>query len=160
MKALFGKVVVAISGSDASISAAKFAVAMAKQYGCHLTAVYVVDTATLKQLTMSRIFVPEESEEYELSLEANGERYLTFVEELATAKGASVEKVLRKGAIFSEILSVAEERSADCIVLGGWEKERHARDIISEAHKAILYSSRCSVIVVKEPRIDQIYKAL
>jgi nucleotide-binding universal stress UspA family protein len=160
MKTLFGNLVVAISGSDASISAAKFAVIMAKQYECRLTAVYVVDTATLKQLTMSRIFVPEESEEYELSLKANGERYLTFVEDLAKAKGVQIKKVLRRGAIFSEILSVAEESSADGIILGGWEKDRHARDIISDSHKEILYSSRCSVIVVKEPFVDQMYKAL
>jgi nucleotide-binding universal stress UspA family protein len=160
MKSLFENLVVAVSGSDASISAAKFAVIMAKTYGCRLTAVYVVDTATLKQLMMSRIFIPEESAEYEQSLVANGERYLSFVEELAKAKGVALERVLKRGAIFSEIISAAEERSADAIILGGWEKDRYSRDIISNSCKEILYSSRCSVIVVKEPSIDQMYKAL
>jgi nucleotide-binding universal stress UspA family protein len=133
---------------------------MAKQYRCRLTAVYVVDTATLKHLMMTRIFVQEESAEYERSLEANGNRYLAFIEELASVKGVRIERELRHGAIFTEILAVADEKKADCILLGGWEKDRHARDIISQAHREILVNSNCSVLIVKEPAIDQLYKSL
>jgi nucleotide-binding universal stress UspA family protein len=160
MKSLFSNLVVAISGSDASIYAAKYGIIMAKQYKCRLTAVYVVDTATLKHLMMTRIFVQEESAEYERSLEANGSRYLSFIEELADAKGVKIVKELRRGAIFSEILSVADERKADCILLGGWEKERQSRDIISQSHRDILVNAGCSVLVVKEPNVDQLYKSL
>ena len=157
-KPLFSNIVVAVSGSDASIHAAKYAIIMAKLYRCRLSAVYVVDTATIRQLTLSKIFVQEESAEYERSLEANGERYLSFVDELAKAKGVKIEKELRRGAIYTEILGVADEKKADLIVLGGWEKDRSARDIISHAHREIMVSARCSVFVVKEPEIDQLYK--
>lgn len=157
-KPLFSNIVVAVSGSDASIHAAKYAIIMAKQYRCRLSAVYVVDTATIRQLTLSKIFIQEESAEYERSLEANGERYLSFVEELARAKGVHIERELRRGAIYTEILSVADEKKADLILLGGWEKERSSRDIISHAHREIMVSSRCSVFVVKEPNIDMMYK--
>ena len=158
MKSVFNSIVVAITGSDASISAAKFAIVMAKQYHCRLTAVYVVDTATIKQLTLSKIFVQEESAEYEKSLEANGERYLSFMEELARAKGVQIEKEIRRGAVYSEILTAAEEHNADLIVMGGWEKDRNARDIISHAHREILYNAKCSVLIAKEPDIDALYK--
>jgi nucleotide-binding universal stress UspA family protein len=157
-KPLFSNIVVAISGSDASIHAAKYAIVMAKQYRCRLSAVYVVDTATIRQLTLSKIFIQEESVEYERSLEANGERYLSFVEELARAKGVRIERELRRGAIYTEILSVADEKKADLIMLGGWEKERSSRDIISHAHREIMVSAKCSVFVVKEPNIDMLYK--
>jgi nucleotide-binding universal stress UspA family protein len=157
-KPLFSNIVVAISGSDASIHAAKYAIIMAKQYRCRLSVVYVVDTATIRQLTLSKIFIQEESAEYEHSLEANGERYLSFVEELARAKGVRVERELRRGAIYTEILGVADEKKADLILLGGWEKERSSRDIISHAHREIMVNSRCSVFVVKEPNIDMLYK--
>jgi nucleotide-binding universal stress UspA family protein len=50
MKPLFQTVVVAVSGSEASVSAAKYAIVFAKQYRCRLVAVNVVDTATLKEL--------------------------------------------------------------------------------------------------------------
>jgi nucleotide-binding universal stress UspA family protein len=158
MKALISNIVTGITGSDASILAAEYAIVLAKLYHCKLSAVYVVDTATIKQLTLSKIFIQEESIEYEQSLQANGERYLSFVEELARAKGVKIDRELRRGAVYTEILTVADERKADLIVLGGWEKDRSARDIISHAHREIMVNAKCSVLLVKEPNIDQIYK--
>jgi len=158
MKPLFSNVIIAITGSDASILAAKYAIVMAKAYHCKLCAVYVVDTATIKQLQLSRIFVQEESQEYERSLEANGERYLSFVEELALAKGVKLDKEIRRGAVYTEILTVADERDADLIVFGGWEKDRNPRDILSHACREIMVNAKCSIVYVKEPGIDQIYK--
>ncbi|MDR1466796.1 MAG: universal stress protein [Treponema sp.] len=158
MKSLFSNIVVAISGSNASIMAAKYSIVMAKLYHCKLTAIYVVDTATIRQLTMSRIFVQQESLEYEKSLMENGTRYLAFFEELAKAKGVKVEKELRKGTVYTEILLAAEERNADIIILGGWEKDRNARDIIGHSHHEVMANAKCSVLLVKEPNIDILFK--
>jgi nucleotide-binding universal stress UspA family protein len=158
IKPLFSNIVVAITGSDASILAAKYAIVMAKAYRCRVSAVYVVDTATIRQLTLSKIFIQEESQDYEKSLEANGERYLSFVEELAQAKGVKIERVIRRGAVYTEILSAADERKADLILMGAWEKDRAARDIISHSHREIMNNAKCSVLLVKEPDIDLLYK--
>ena len=158
MKPLISNIIVAVSGSDASIMAAKYAIVLAKQYRCRLTAVYVVDTATIRQLTLSRIFVQEESHEFEQSLEANGARYLSFTEELARPKGVKIEKEVRRGAVYTEILRIADERTADLIILGGWEKDRSSRDIISHDHREIMVNAKCPVLLVKEPAIDQIYR--
>jgi nucleotide-binding universal stress UspA family protein len=158
MKPLFSNIMVAVTGSDASILAAKYAIVMAKLYRCRLSAVYVVDTATIRQLTLSKIFIQEESLDYERSLEANGERYLAFVEELAQAKGVKLEREIRKGAVYTEILAAADQKEADLIILGGWERDRSARDIISHAHKEIMINAKCSVLLVKEPDIDRIYR--
>ena len=158
MKPLISNIVTAVTGTDASILAAKYAIVMAKLYHCKLSAVYVVDTATIRQLTLSKIFIQEEGIEYEKSLEANGNRYLTFVEELASAKGVKIEPILRRGAIYTEILSVADEKNADLILLGGWEKETKTKDIIGTSHREIMANAKCSVLLVKEPAIDQIYK--
>jgi len=158
MKPLINNIVIAITGTDASILAAKYAIVMSKYYHCKLSAVYVVDTATIKQLTLSRIFLQEEGAEYEKNLENNGNRYLTFVEELAHAKGVKIERILRRGAIYTEILSVADEKGADLILLGGWEKDTKTKDIIGSSHREIMANAKCSVMLVKEPEIDQIYK--
>jgi len=158
MKPFISNILTGITGSDASIMAAKYAIVMAKTYRCHLSAVYVVDTATIRQLTLSRIFIQEESVEYEKSLQANGERYLSFVEELAHAKGVKIDKEIRRGAVYTEILTAAAERKADLIIMGGWEKDRSSRDIISHAHREIMHHSKCSVLIVKDPNIDFIYK--
>jgi nucleotide-binding universal stress UspA family protein len=157
-KSLFSNIIVAVTGSDASISAAKYAIVMAKLYGCNLTAVYVVDIATIRQLTLSKLFIQEESQEYEKNLEINGKRYLSFVEELAGAKGVKIERELRRGAVYTEILTVAEYKKADLIILGGLEKDRNPRDIISHAHREIMLNAKCSVLLVKDPAIDQIFK--
>jgi nucleotide-binding universal stress UspA family protein len=158
IKPLFSNIVVAVTGSDASILAAKYAIVMAKAYRCHLTAVYVVDIATIRQLTLSKIFIQEESLEYEQSLEANGERYLSFVEELARSKGVKVERIIRRGAVYTEILTLADEKKADLIILGGWEKDRNPRDIISHSHREIMVNAKCSVMLVKEPNMDQLFR--
>lgn len=160
MKPLIQNILVAISGSDASINAAKYAIVLASQYRCALTAVYVVDTATLRQLVITKIFVEDESLDYEKSLELNGHRYLNYVKDLASQKGIKIDSVLRKGAIYTEILREADEKSSNLIILGGWERERKDRDIISDAHKEILMSSKCSVLVAKEQDIERIYKHL
>jgi len=160
IKQLFSNIIVAVNGSDASILGAKYAIVLAKCYNCNLSAVYVVDTATIKQLSMHKIFIQEESKEYKKSLESNGERYLSFVEELASAKGVKIEKVIRRGAVYTEILAAAHEKKADMIVLGGWEKDCSRRDVFSHSHHEIMVHAKCSVILAKEPGIDQIYKKL
>ena len=158
MKSVFQKIIVVITGSDASILAAKYAIVMAKNLHCKLFAVYVVDTATIKHLTLSKILVPEESVEFENNLKENGERYLSYVEELAHAKGVKIEREIRKGAVYTEILAAADEKKVDLIILGGWEKDRNPKDIFSHSFREIMINSKCSVIYVKEPDIDHIYK--
>ena len=124
---------------------------MAKLYRCRLLAVYVVDTATLQELLLSKIFVEDESAEYEKSLEENGHRYLNYVEELAPKKGVQVEKILRRGAISTEIVEAAEETGADLILLGGFEESKSIRDVLSRQRREIVRNAKCSVLVVKAP---------
>jgi nucleotide-binding universal stress UspA family protein len=158
MKPLINSIVTVVTGTDASILAAKYAIVMAKHYNCKLSAVYVVDTATIKLLTLSKIFIQEEGAEYEKNLENNGNRYLTFIDELARVKGVKLERIMRKGAIYTEVLSVADEKKPDIILLGGWEKDTKTSDIIGHSHREIMANAKCSVMLVKEPGIDQIYK--
>jgi len=160
MKELLRTVVVAVSGSEASINAAKYAIAMARSYRLRVIAVYVVDTATLRELLLSRIFIEEESSEYEKSLEQNGHRYLNYVEELAAKKGVEVEKILRRGAVSTEIVEVADDARADLILLGGLEEKGVLRDALSRQQREIMRNARCSILVVKEPEIDAIYRKL
>ena len=80
------------------------------------------------------------------------------MEELALAKEVKIEKEIRKGAVFTEILAAADEKKADLIILGAWQKDRKPDDIISYSHRNIMMNAKCSVLLVKEPMIDLIYK--
>lgn len=158
IKPLFKNVLVMVNGTEASINAVRYAILMAKLYQSEVRAVYVVDTATIRQLSLNRIFVEDESREYERSLEQNGQRYLAFVEQLGKDKGVKIETELRSGAIWSEIVTVAEERKTDLILLGGTESTQSDKDVLSSTHKSVLVNARCSVLVVKEKTIEQLYK--
>ena len=158
MKQLVKKLLVAISGSDSSVSAAKYSIMLAKTYKFDLAFVYVVDTFTLKELLMSKIFIEEESHEFEKNMIANGNRYLAYVEDLASGKGVKVEKTLKMGHIASKILESCDEFEADMIVLGGWDVNRSKRDLVSQSHMEVLLDSKHPVLIVKEEEIESFFK--
>lgn len=158
IKPLFQKILVLINGSESSIHAAQYGILMSKLYRCSLKAIYVVDTATLKQLTLSKIFVAEESSEYEESLKADGMRYLEYVAELATSKGVKLETELRFGGIWSETVAAADEAGMNLVLLGGVEKEVDGDDVLRETYRLILQNTPCSVLMVHEKQIEQLYK--
>lgn len=160
MKPMFQTIVVAVSGSEQSLNAARYGIALAKSSRGKLVAVYVVDTATLKELLMSRIFVEDESEEYRQGLESNGQRYLAYVADMAQKKGVAVEKVLRHGAVSTEILQASDECNANVILLGAFEGQTSLRDVLGRQHREILRNAKCSVLVVKEPDIDNLFRSI
>lgn len=158
MKPIVKKILVAISGSNSSINAAKYAIMLAKTFKWELSVVYVIDTTTLKELLLSKIFIEEESNEYEKNLEANGVRYLSYVEELAKKKSIKINKILKRGSIASMIMEASEDEDADLIILGGWEVDRSKRDLISKAHMDLLMDSKKSVLIMKEEEIENMFK--
>jgi nucleotide-binding universal stress UspA family protein len=159
-KPLVSNIVVAISGSGASILAAKYAIIMAKQYRCRLSAVNVVDTDTIQKLFLEKFLIEEEAFEYERCMEDNGRRFLNFVDELAAAKGLKIETELRRGAIFTEITNAAYERDSDLIILGGWKKGRSSGGFLSGIQNEITLRAGCSVLVTKDPKADIKYRSL
>lgn len=159
IRPLFRNVLVLINGSESSIQAAEYGILMSKLYRCNLKALYVVDTATLKQLTLSKFFVSEESREYEASLTADGERYLKYVEDLGRAKGVKIQTELKSGSIWTETISSANSMEADLILLGGHDSNtKDKKDLLSTTYKEILINAPCSVLLVREKMIDQLYK--
>lgn len=160
MKDPLSDLLVVVNGAESSIEATKYAIALSRLHEARVTAIYVVDTATIKQLALSRIFVPEEGEEYERSLEETGRRYLAYVEELAKEKRFHLTTLLRRGSITGEVIKAAEEVGANCIVLGGGESESAYRAAISESYREIIKNSPCPVLIVKGRDAAKAYLAL
>lgn len=159
IKPLFQNVLVAVNGSESSIHAAMYGIMMAKLYHSHLKFVYVVDTATIKSLTMCKFFVQEEGAYYEAGLNSEGQNYLNYVMDLAKSKGITAEAELRQGAIWSEIIMAADEFKSDLILLGGVDSQSFDRDsVFSSADKDISCHAKCSVMVVHQTNIEQLFK--
>ncbi len=164
LKPLIQKIIVAINGSEQSLHAAMYAILMAKQYKCSLKVVYVVDTAALKFLNMSKFFLKDESQKYEDNLVHDGEKYLEQVVTLAKVKGVKVETQLRKGSPWAEIVRAADEFAADFILLGGKEHQNVsvtsdvAHDRASSTNMEIVGNAACNVLVVRQKDIEKLFK--
>ena len=162
MKALIKKIIVAVNGSKQSEHAALYSILFAKQYKCELKAVYVVDTASLKQLTLGNFFYKEESLKYEQNLENDGEKYLKEVENLAKSKGIKIQTELRKGSPWSEIIKSAEDFDADLIILGGKEHTSPSVSLIHDSASAtnmdIVGNANCNVFVVRQNDVEKLFK--
>lgn len=166
MKQLFSRVLVALNGSQSSIHAAMYAMLLAKSCRAALKAIYVVDTASTRALTLSKFFTAEEREHYEGSLTVDGNHYLTYVGDMAKAKGIKTELELLKGAVWSEVVKAAEDWKADVIVIGSGVDERRERgssyrqSAASTIRSEIIGNAQCPVLVAKKPDIEKLFKAL
>ena len=158
-KSFFKKIVVAVNGKQSSIQTAMYAVMMSKIYNIEIRFVFVIDTATIKFLSINKLII---SDDLEQRLEADGKRYLEYVEMLASSKGVKCEKDLRKGGVFSEVLKSAEEFEADLILLGGNIREVGKTGIkhnfLSSVENGILANSKCPVMIVQKPDIEAEFK--
>ena len=94
-----------------------------------------------------------------MSLTSDGERYLQYVEDLAKSKGVKIETELKNGSVWSETIVAAEDMEADLILLGGFDPNmKDKKDMLSTTYKEILINAPCSVQVVREKMINQLYK--
>ena len=159
IKPLLQKLIVAVNGSEQSLSAAMYSIMLAMQYKCELKAVYVVDSATLKQLELSRFFIPEESARYKERLTEDGQKYLEYVKRLAEGKKLKIETELRTGSVWREIVTSADEFGADLIILGGKKADYLVeRYKTSSTNSEIIGSANCNVLIVKQGDVDGIFK--
>ena len=165
LKPLVQNVVVAVNGSDSSVRAAMYGILMARQQHLNLKFVYVVDTATLKRLTMTHFLLEEENADFAENLRADGKKYLDYAMMLAKKKGVKAQAELLEGSVWGEVISAADKFKAELILIGGsgTDLSRHAAPSGSAGHfsladKEIIMNSHCSVMVVREPRIEQLFR--
>lgn len=161
-RTFFKKVIVAVNGRLSSIHASMYAIMMARTYNLSLKFVYVVDTATIKYLTMNKLLVTDEKNDFEEKLVADGKHYLEYVQQLAASKGVKAETELRNGGVFTEIIKVAEEYESDLILLGGREKGVHGsafkKNVLSKDENEVLVNASCPVMIVQKPDIESVFK--
>jgi len=161
-KDFFKRIIVAVNGSESSIHAAMYGIMMAKNYNLKMKAIYVVDTATIKFLSLNKFLIDEEKLSYEDKLSADGENYLKYVERLAQTKGLKIETELLSGGVYSEIVRAAESFEADLLLIGGKQKDQagNTRSGSFNNEKNILLSSSVPVLIVNKPEIDRLFKNL
>ena len=161
-KSFFKKMIVAVNGHRSSVHSSMYAIMMARSYNIEIKFVYVVDTATVKYLSMNKFLVSDERYDYEERLKEDGERYLAYAQMLAGSKGVKCETELRNGGVFTELLRAADEYETQLIILGGNETdaEKHhvKRNVLSTDQNEVLAHSKCPVMIIQKPDIEKIFK--
>jgi nucleotide-binding universal stress UspA family protein len=155
------KILVYIDGTEESVTAAQYGICLSRQCGAKLVVLYVVNTQALNRLLKAHIFVQEEEEEYERELEADGERYLKHVGDLASDKGVTIEAVSVRGSVQKEIRKCIEEQEIDLLLLGELSHVRSRRDEFHSETEMAMRRASCSVLIVKdEDRVLELYDEL
>ena len=155
------KIMVYVDGTEQSITAAQYAICLASFSGAELIAYYVINTRAMEDLLRARIFLKDEQVEYEHDMEADAERYLNYVNELAAKKGVPVTKKCSKGTVHKEIVGAIADEEVDLLVIGELSRIRSRRDEFYDETERAMRTSACSVLIVKdEDSVWEMYESL
>ena len=155
------KIMVYIDGTEQSITAAQYAICLASFSGAELIAHYVINIKAMEDLLKARIFLADEELEYEHDMEADAERYLNYVNELAVAKGLTIIKKLSSGSVNKEIVNAVKDEDVDLLVVGELSHIRSRRDEFYDETERAVRSVGCSVLIVKNPdKVWELYESL
>ena len=161
MKGPISRILVYVDGSESSISAAMYAIALAKSTGASLTALYVINTRALNDLVKARIFIQEEEAEYHRDLEQDAERYLKHVRKMAEQKGLDISTISKSGTIHREIKNEVKESDCDMLILGGVSNIRSRRDEFFNETDRAMRSVTCPVLIIKdEEHVWEIFESV
>ncbi len=155
------KILVYIDGTEQSVNAAQYAICLASFSGAELIAHYVINTRAVEDLLRARIFLKDEQVEYEHDMEADAQRYLNYVNELAMKKGVSIVKKRSRGNVNKEIVNAVNEDEVDLFVIGELSRIRSRRDEFYDETERAMRTVPCSVLIVKdEDRVWEMYESL
>jgi nucleotide-binding universal stress UspA family protein len=150
-----------VDGTEQSVTAAQYAICLASSSGAELIAHYVINTRAVEDLLKARIFLKDEQVEYEHDMEADAERYLNYINELAMKKGVSTIKKRSRGNVHREIVDSIEADDVDLLVIGELSRIRSRRDEFFDETERAMRAVPCSVLIVKdEDRVWEMYESL
>ena len=155
---LIKKVLVAVNETEEALRTAMDAIMFAKVYSAELMALFVVDTATIQYLRLNDVIAGKEGSVFENELTKEGNNYLEYIQELAAKKGVKIEKEIRFGTVYSEIINAAKDFEADLIMIGGTKlspKLSYQRKNVSSAVQAeLITSSPYPIMIVNKENIE------
>jgi len=155
------RVMVYVDGSEPSITGARYAICLAAFSHAELIVCYIVNTTAVDELLRARIFLRDEQVEYEHDMEADAERYLNYVSDLAARKGVTIIRSKSSGSVHKEIVEAVKKYGVDILVVGELSQIRSRRDAFYDEVERAIRMTPCSVLIVKdEDRVSEIYESL
>ncbi|MCX6691052.1 MAG: universal stress protein [Methanoregula sp.] len=141
---MFSDILVAIDGSKASEQALACAVGEAGFHGAKLHVVYVVETGLFSSLPADNTVEIMFS-----ALEKEGEDVLEKAKTFALDKGVVVTTHMKQGHAGNEIISLAEEKKANLIVVGSHGKSKADRLLLGSVSNYVVTHGIITTLVVR-----------
>jgi Universal stress protein UspA and related nucleotide-binding proteins len=131
-----------------------FAAAVARATGARIICVHVVE-AVVPAVGYTGLAEPMPIADISEQLEDSAERELPRLTDCEELKGVEVEEVIVHGDAAAEIVSLAEEREADLIVIASHGRTGLGRMIFGSTAEAVVRHASCPVLVVKPPQEEE-----
>jgi nucleotide-binding universal stress UspA family protein len=138
--------------SEFSAKAYDYACSLARHYEAKLLLAHVV---SLVGATYPNAMLPDGAVASIYSnLTADAEKRLQEMAQERSSDGLKCEFVVQKGFVPGTILALAEEHSADLIVMGTHGRRGWDRLMIGSVTESVLRKARCPVLAVRKPAHD------
>ena len=148
----FSKIMVGIDGSEQSINAADYAIAIAKRHNAELIAVNVLTSDIGYAYSSPGVESPPLTiREIILLAEDEVKKWLNDIEEKADKSGIRFrsEIIMAKRSAVSTMLDYAEEQKIDLIVVGTRGRSGIKKMLLGSVASGLVTYAACPVLIVK-----------
>jgi nucleotide-binding universal stress UspA family protein len=145
---MFKSIIVGTDGSDTATEAVRQAVELASSVGAKLELVSAYEPVPAVRLSSERRDAPEDVQ-WAINTKEDVEATLEDAAEIARQAGVEVVKFARRGDAADAILDVAEESSADLIIVGNKGMTGAKRFLLGSVPNKVSHHAPCSVLIIR-----------
>lgn len=137
-------------GSECSAKAMAYALSFAKQYGCRLVALHVIDQRWQEQTRVVFAEVGQDlTQRIQEGYEEEARRILREIADASGKAGLSVETKVVTGIPFEDIVRVARELPADLIIMGTHGRAGVSHLLLGSVAEKVVRRAPCPVLTVR-----------
>jgi nucleotide-binding universal stress UspA family protein len=150
-KGRFRKILVGIDGSDASIDASRYAIAIAKKYNSQLIAIFVLHMHGIRSVSSTFITAPTYGVKGFEEEKRAAQEWLDGIKLEGHGEGIDLGTEIVEGSTSVEatIVDYAERESVKLIVIGTRGRTGFKRLLLGSVALGVVTYSHCPVMVVK-----------
>ena len=145
---MFGSIVVGTDGSTTAGEAVRQATEMAKGLGASIHLVSAFEPVSNQRLQGERADAPSDVQ-WSINPREDVEATLREAAETIEGEGVSVDTYAREGDPADAILDVAEETSADLVVVGNKGMTGAKRFLLGSVPNKVSHHAPCSVMIIR-----------
>ncbi len=145
---MFGSIVVGTDGSETATQAVRQATELASAVGARIDLVSAYEPVPTQRLREERREAPEDLQ-WAINPREDVDGTLDEAAEAIKRAGVEVETFARQGDPADAILDVAEERSADLIIVGNKGMAGAKRFLLGSVPNKVSHHAPCSVMIIR-----------